>query len=177
MAQQGYITPARDAAAKKTRVRVYSEPVAKTKNPAAYFVDYVTRQLVDRYGSREVYEGGLRVYTSIDMHMQQAAISALKGKLPPSPYAGALVAIDPSNGYIRVMSASTDFKTYTYNLAWQASRQPGSTMKPFALIAAVEQGANPATTFYNSHPLHIYLGPGATPTGTSSPPRSRRAGA
>ena len=36
-------------------------------------------------------------------------------------------------------------------------------MKPFALIAAVEQHANPATTFYNSHPLHIYLGPGAVP--------------
>ena len=162
MAQQGYITPAQDAAAKKTKLRVYAEPVSTTKNPAAYFVNYVTQQLVNRYGAREVYEGGLRVYTSIDMHMQQAAIDALKGHLPAGP-AGALVAIDPNNGFIRVMSSSTDFKTYKFNLASQAPRQPGSTMKPFALIAAVEEGANPAATFYNSHPLHIYLGPGANP--------------
>jgi penicillin-binding protein 1A len=103
------------------------------------------------------------VYTSIDMSMQADAIAALKERLPTSGQAGALVAIDPTNGYIRVMSASTDFKTYKYSLAWQARRQPGSTMKPFALIAAVEQHANPATTYYNSHPLHIYLGPGANP--------------
>jgi penicillin-binding protein 1A len=162
MAQQGYITPAQDAAAKKTKLRVFARPISTTKNPAAYFVDYVTRKLVDRYGARETFEGGLRVYTSIDMRMQLAAISALKSRLPAGP-AGALVAIDPANGFIRVMSASTDFKTYKYSLAWQAPRQPGSTMKPFALIAAVEQGANPASTFYNSHPLHIYLGPGAVP--------------
>ena len=163
MAQQGYITPAQDAAAKAVKLRVFSQPVSKTKDPAAYFVDYVTRKLVDRYGSRETYEGGLRVYTSIDMRMQQDAISALKAKLPTTGQAGALVAIDPANGYIRVMSASTDYKTYKYNLAWQAPRQPGSTMKPFALLAAVEEGANPATTYYNSHPLHIYLGAGANP--------------
>ncbi len=36
-------------------------------------------------------------------------------------------------------------------------------MKPFALLAAVEDGANPATTYYDSEPLHIYLGPGAVP--------------
>ena len=162
MAQQGYITATQDAAAKKTRLRVYAQPASTTKDPAAYFVDYVTRQLVDKYGAREVFEGGLRVYTSIDMHMQHDAIGALKGGLPSGP-AGALVAIDPNTGFIRVMSASTDFKTYKFNLAWQAGRQPGSTMKPFALIAAIEEGANPATTYYDSHPLHIYLGPGANP--------------
>ncbi len=162
MAQQGYITPAQDAAAKATKLRVFARPLATTNNPAAYFTDYVERQLVNKYGARETFEGGLRVYTSLDMRMQTAAISALKGRLPAGP-AGALVAIDPANGYIRAMTASTDFKHYKYNLAWEASRQPGSTMKPFALIAAVEQGANPATTFYNSHPLHIYLGPGANP--------------
>jgi penicillin-binding protein 1A len=162
MAQQGYITAVQDAAAKKTKLRVYARPVATTKGPAAYFVDYVTRQLVDRFGAREVFEGGLHVYTTIDMRMQQHAIDALKAHLPGGP-AGALVAVDPSNGFIRVMTASTDWKTYKFNLAWQAPRQPGSTMKPFALLAAVEEGANPASTFYNSHPLHIYLGPGANP--------------
>ena len=120
MAQQGYITPAQDAAAKATKLRVFAKPVSTTKDPAAYFVDYVTRKLVDRYGARETFEGGLRVYTSIDMRMQADAIAALKAKLPTTGQAGALVAIDPANGFIRAMAASTDYKTYKFNLAWQA---------------------------------------------------------
>ena len=70
------------------------------------------------------------------------------------------MSIDPATGYIRAMVATTDFAKTKFNLAWQAHRQLGSAMKPFALTAAVEQGANPATTFYTSQPLHIYLGPG-----------------
>ena len=61
----------------------------RPSNPAAYFVDYVTRQLVDKYGARETFEGGLRVYTSLDMRMQDAAIAALKAKLPAAATAGA----------------------------------------------------------------------------------------
>ena len=60
-------------------------------------------------------------------------------------------------------SASTDFKKNKFNLAWQADRQPGSAMKPFALIAAVEQGTNPATTYYTSHPPAHHPMPGGNP--------------
>ena len=163
MAEQGYITTAQATAAESKPIEVFSKPLSTTNDPAAYFVDYVTRLLVNRYGARETFEGGLKVYTTIDMNMQHDAIAALKARLPSGGYAGALAAVDPANGFIRAMAASTDYKTYKYNLTWQAMRQPGSTMKPFALLAAVEDGANPASTFYNSHPLHIYLGPGADP--------------
>ena len=162
MLTQGYISPAQAAKAEASKIRVYSRPLATTSTPAAYFVDYVTRLLVNRYGAAETYEGGLKVYTTIDMRMQRAAIAALKAKLPSGGYAGALAAVDPTNGFVRAMASSTDYKTYKWNLTWQAMRQPGSTMKPFALLAAVEQGANPASTFYNSHPLDIPM-PGAAP--------------
>ncbi len=154
MAQQGYITAAQAATAESTPIKVFSKPLSTTSDPAAYFVSYVEGQLVSRYGAREVFEGGLKVYTTIDMRMQHAAIAALKARLP-SQYAGALAAVDPTNGFVRAMAASTDYKTYQWNLTSQAMRQPGSTMKPFALLAAVEEGANPATTYYNSHPLDI----------------------
>jgi penicillin-binding protein 1A len=155
MARQGYITATQAASAESTPIKVFSRPLSTTSDPAAYFVDYVTRQLVNRYGAREVFEGGLQVYTTIDMRMQRKAIAALKARLPSGGYAGALVAIDPGNGFVRAMAASTDYRTYKWNLTWQAMRQPGSTMKPFALLAAVEEGADPATTYYNSHPLDI----------------------
>ena len=178
MAAQGYITPAQGAAAKATKLRVYARPIATTKNPAAYFVDYVTRKLVDRYGARETFEGGLRVYTSLDMHMQNAAS-------PPSRpscqrgYAGALAAVDPANGFIRAMAASTDYRTYKWNLTSQAMRQPGLTMKPFALLAAVEEGADPAVDLLQLAPAAHLPGSRSQPSrpGTSSPPSTPRAAA
>jgi len=133
---------------------VYSEAPPTERGSAAYFIDYVRQQLINRYGSRMVYDGGLRVYTSIDMRMQEKATQALKGTLPPGPD-GSLVSVEPSTGYIRAMTATTDWKDTKYAVAWQSARQPGSAFKVFALAAVVEAGANPATTYYVSHPLHI----------------------
>jgi penicillin-binding protein 1A len=162
MWQQGYITAHQLAVADKAKLGVFKRAPGSVRGPAAYFVDYVTRQLVNRYGVRATFEGGLRVYTTLDMRMQRAGIKALAGTLPAGP-AGALVSIDPVNGFVRAMVATTDFRKTQFDLAWQAHRQLGSAMKPFALTAAVAQGADPATTFYSSHPLHLFLGQGAVP--------------
>jgi penicillin-binding protein 1A len=162
MQRQGYLTAPRAATAEATKLAVFDRPPQPVKGPAAYFVEYVTEQLVKRYGLQTTFEGGLRVTTSLDLRLQRDAIKALKSTLPPGP-AGALVSIDPANGYVRAMVATTDFAKTKFNLAWQAHRQLGSAMKPFALLAAVERGADPATTYYSSQPLHLYLGPGANP--------------
>ena len=161
MASSGYITAEQAAKAKKTKLGVFKEAPNTQKGPAAYFVDYVTRELIKRYGARETFEGGLRVHTTLDFDWQRKAIDSLKGTLPAGPQ-GALVSIDPANGFIRTMSASTDWRKTKFNVTFQAHRQPGSAMKPFALVAVVEQGANPATTYYTSHPLHIPM-PGGNP--------------
>ena len=162
MAKQGYITAAQERTAQKARLHVFRTTPPGVLPAAAYFVDYVEQQLVTRYGARETFEGGLRVTTTLDLRMQQDALKAMKGTLPAGP-AGALVSIDPANGFIRAMVASTDYRTTQFNLAWQAHRQLGSAMKPFALVAAVEAGADPATTYYDSMPLHLFLGAGSVP--------------
>ncbi len=162
MVSQGDISPRRAARASATRLRVHARPPLAERGPAAYFLDYVVQRLVTRYGTRQTFEGGLRVYTTLDMRMQVDAIKAMKGILPAGP-AGALVSIDPATGFIRAMATTSEWRTTKFDLAWQAHRQLGSAMKPFALVAAVEAGANPATTYYTSRPLHIYLGPGSVP--------------
>lgn len=162
MRDQGYISARRCEIASRAPLGVSERPPAAVDRPAGYFVEYVVRELQRRFGADVTYEGGLRVYTSIDMRMQRAAITALKSTLPPGP-AGALVAIDPRNGQIRAMVASTDWRKDKFNLAWQATRQLGSVMKPFALAAAVEMGLDPETTYYVSRPLHIDMGPNADP--------------
>ncbi len=156
MAAQGYITAAQERSALKTKVRVYRSTPPGEAPGTAYFVDYVVQQLVARYGARETFEGGLKVYTTLDRRMQHDALAAMKETLPAGP-AGALVSIDPATGFIRAMTTTLDWTTTKFDLAWQAQRQLGSAMKPFALAAAVEEGANPATTYYTSQPLSIPL--------------------
>jgi len=156
MAAQGYITLAQATAAERTPLHVYRSPESGDSTQAAWFIDYVTAQLVARYGATEVFEGGLRVYTTLDMRLQRDALRAMKETLPSGP-AGALVSIDPRTGFIRAMTTTLDPRKVQFDLAFQAHRQLGSAMKPFALTAAIEQGADPATTYYTSEPLSIPL--------------------
>ena len=128
----------------------------------------MTRVLTKRYGSRQVFEGGLKVYTSIDMAWQRDAIKVLKDTTAPLDFgfkpSAALVAIDPRNGYIRTMVGGLDYKKQKFNLAWQARRQAGSSMKPFVLATGVMQGMNPDSTYYSSQsPIVIPMGYGAEP--------------
>jgi penicillin-binding protein 1A len=133
--------------------------------PAAYFVDYVKDHILSspRFGDtyreryRFLFEGGLRIYTTIDLDTQRAAESAVKGILsqPGDPY-GALTAIDPRTGRIRAMvggrnywAPKADDRYAKVNLATGGStgRQAGSAFKPFALVAALESGIPPSQTY------------------------------
>jgi len=168
MADQGYITQERGDRTKKKALGVYKHPLDPNNSLADYFTDYVTRVLTKRYGSRQVFEGGLRVYTSIDMEWQREAIKVIKSTTGPLDFgfkpSAALVAIDPRNGYIRTMVGGLDYKKQKFNLAWQARRQAGSSMKPFVLATGVMQGMNPDSTYYSSQsPIIIPMGYGAEP--------------
>ena len=123
-----------------------------------YFKEEVRRQLVERFGAERVAEGGLRVYTTIDLAMQKAADEAVAQGLgdiertfPSSRLTAnsveqlqaALVAIDPVSGHVRALVGGRDFLTSSFNRATQARRQPGSAFKPFVYAAALENGYGP----------------------------------
>ena len=129
-----------------------------TRGPAQYFVDYVKQQLVDRYGTRKVFGGGLKVKTTIDLNLQEQARHAIAKVLTmPNGPAAALVALDPRDGRILAMVGGTNYRESQFNLAVQGERQPGSSFKPFALASALEQGISPSTVF-TSKPVSIDLG-------------------
>ncbi len=139
-----------------------------------YFKEQVRRELVDRFGWGRVASGGLRVYTTIDPAMQQAAERALEAGLVtiekrsrykhqtraqflaevggvvkdgvrPPYLQGGVVAMDPRSGEVRVMVGGRTFTESRFNRAVQARRQPGSAFKPFVYAAALESGMTPAT--------------------------------
>ena len=121
-----------------------------------YFKEEVRRQLVERLGAERVTSGGLLVYTTIDMAMQQAAEEAVarglvdiektlskKRVADGDPLQAALIAIEPETGFVRAMVGGRDFTRSPFNRATQARRQPGSAFKPFIYAAAVESGMGP----------------------------------
>jgi len=119
------------------------------------FFDYVESELISKFGFNLVRRGGLRIYTTLDPRMQRAGTEALDAVLTEVGPAGALVAVDPTSGEIKAMASSAEYGRYQYNLATQGKRQPGSTFKTFTLAAAIREGMDPASTFYESKPLDI----------------------
>ncbi len=129
-----------------------------TEGPAQHFVNYVKQQLIDEYGSAEVFGGGLKVTTTIDLGLQEQARKAIsKWLTDPEGPSAALVAIDPRDGAVRAMIGGNNYRKSQFNLAVQGVRQPGSSFKPFVLATALRQGISPATRF-TSTPQSIDLG-------------------
>ncbi len=121
-------------------------PTVETKAP--YFTTWVRQQLVDRYGPRRAFEGGLKVYTSLDEDLQNAAQAAVNQNLAnPAGPSAALVAIDNDTGQVRAMIGGRDYRKAPFNLATQGQRQPGSSFKPFILASALKAGIGPGSVW------------------------------
>jgi penicillin-binding protein 1A len=165
MADQGYLPEAE--LAKWKAVPIPDSPTGTDASKLApYFVELVRIELDSRYGS-DLYEAGLRVYTTLDIDLQQAAqtvmdeawsriertqgyrhrkyADAISEKAPrkgnETPYLqGMFVAMEPQTGDVRALIGGRDFKDSKFNRATQALRQPGSVFKPFVMTAAVAGG-------------------------------------
>ena len=155
MAANRYITQAEAAEAIDAPLKLKRGTRYITRREP-YFFDFVQEQLIERYGIGIVRQGGLRIHTTIRPAVQELARTAITGQLyDPADPSGALVSIDPTNGYIRAMAASGSYQTRNFNLAAEGHRQPGSAFKTMVLTAAIRAGVDPDRTTYVSKPLHI----------------------
>ena len=111
-------------------------------------------QLVARYGRKTVEQGGLRVYTTINLNMQRLARKAISEVLNEhEDPAAAIVTLNPANGDIEAMAESESYEQSQYNLAADGHRQPGSTFKAIDLADALSRGVDPNSTYYTSKTL------------------------
>jgi penicillin-binding protein 1A len=126
-----------------------------TQRREDFFFEYVHELLNARYGREAVAQGGLKVYTTINLNMQRLARKAIAEVLnEPEDPASAIVTIDPNNGDIEAMAESESYEKSQYNLAADGHRQPGSTFKAIVLADALTKGVDPNTTIYDSHKLN-----------------------
>jgi 1A family penicillin-binding protein len=130
----------------------------------SYFLDAVMKSLEETYSPEVVYHGGLRVYTTLDVGMQQRAETALQqgiaqlesqmdmrrrstetGLEADNGLQGALVAVEVNTGAVKALVGGRDFFQTPYNRALQDNRQPGSGFKPFLYYGVLEKlGKTPA---------------------------------
>ena len=164
MADQGFLTDS-EARQWQDHPLPATEPEGTVTSVAPYFEEWVRQILDSRFGD-QIYSGGFRVYTTLDVEMQQAAREAMEvgwatveadtinfthpryaefdtvASFPgQTPYLqGAFVALDPETGHVKALIGGRDFRQSKFDRARLAERQAGSGFKPFVYTAAITTG-------------------------------------
>lgn len=170
MYELGWIDQATYEKATQERPKVYNDTLSKNSGP--YIIDEVMRQLGDAFP--DIRSGGYKIYTTIDMRLQEAGYKALQsgrdeilkraqeaGDLDENMQRqlnGALISLNPHTGEILAMVGGYDYALSPYNRVTQAKRQPGSAFKPFIYQVALDSGMSPSSLVPDIARTYTYAG-------------------
>ena len=166
MLDKDIITPAEYGEAVNSEIELYYSKVNKSADD--YFVEHIRKQLEKKYGTTQLFAGGLKIYTTLDIELQQYADSILNynltkfenknnykvkfGDFPADTtdivteyVQGGVFSIEPESGYVRVMIGGRNFNHSKLNRMVQCYRPPGSSFKPIVYTTALQNGYTPAT--------------------------------
>lgn len=133
---------------KKSKKRSYNTPD---------FTDIVEKKLFKLFTENQIYEEGLKIYTTLDIGMQKAAKATFEDYGPlkeKEGLNGGLVTIEADTGYVRAVIGGKNFKSGDFNRAVYAKRQPGSSFKPFVYFTALRLGY-PMNTVVEDTPIEF----------------------
>jgi 1A family penicillin-binding protein len=154
MEEQGYITEEQANYAKEFEIK-FKKPGTNIKAP--HFVMYIKEILSEKYGEKMLEQGGLKIYTTLDLYKQEIAEKIIeehgeKNSENFNASNAALLSIDPKTGQILTMVGSRDY--FNDEIDGQVNittsiRQPGSSMKPLVYASAFTKGFTPDSIFYD----------------------------
>ena len=151
----GFITTEEFEAAQAEEVAFETEIVSGIKAP--HFVMYIREILAEKFGEEALAEKGYKVITTLDWELQKAAEEIVAEKVAINTEShnasnAGMVAVDPKTGDLLVMVGSKDYFAEdidgNFNVAL-ASRQPGSSIKPFVYATAFTKGYLPQTILFD----------------------------
>ena len=173
--QDGYISKAAyDSAVTEP---MHPREIFVESNDAPYFVDYVKKELAERYPPRSADRRG-----SAHLHLARRARgearregdrattsptskrsipSSLRREEKKDRLEECLVALEPQSGKIRAMVGGRDYRASQFNRITQSKRQPGSAFKPVTYLAAFDETldgrsrAFSADHLYRRHAVHL----------------------
>ena len=151
MLEEGWITKEEAAAAKMPTIAPRTTG-GSLSGPKGYIIDAVQKELSKLgFTQEQLMVGGYVIKTTLEQKAQTAAVDAVNKLTPsnaPADLHIGLVAIRPGTGEVIAMYGGKDYVVRQLNDATQSIALAGSTFKPFALIAGLEQGI-PLTSMWN----------------------------
>ena len=151
MIEAGWLTE-KDAAKMKVPTIAPRSTSGQLSGPKGHIIEAVQKELAKLgFSQDQLLVGGLVIKTTLDQKAQQSAVDAVNKFYPsnaPKDLRIGLVAIRPGTGEILALYGGRDYLERQLNDATQSITQAGSTFKPFALVAALEQGI-PLTSMWN----------------------------
>ncbi len=161
MVTQGFITQQERDAAEFPKTKAIKRSTTNTSD-IGFITQEVRRELKSKLDltDADIDRGGFKIVTTIDKDAQAGAVAAVDKQMPTGPegkdlHVG-LVAIKPGDGAIRAMYGGPKYgeKGSFYNSATQSAMQAGSTMKPFTMVAALEEGIPLSTKYSGASPFY-----------------------
>ncbi|MCH2061399.1 MAG: PBP1A family penicillin-binding protein [Verrucomicrobiales bacterium] len=169
MLARGIISREQHRLAKAETVTVLTQPPARRKRENSYALDAIRQDLQNALSDSNAEDGGLKIYTTIDLRLQRHAEAALERRLKaiesqpsyrhptrsdfqkngakgtPGYLQGAMVLLDNSTGGTLAILGGRDIDHSQFNRATAARRQVGSAFKPFVYAAALDRGMMPGS--------------------------------
>jgi len=155
MVESGYITESEAKEAEAFPLKI-TAPENKNITIAPYIAEYIRQYIQAAYGTEQLYGEGLKVYTPVNLLMQDAAQRAVEAGLKDFEkrqgykkgqprVQGALVALEPQTGSVKALIGGMHFLENQFNRVMQARRQPGSAFKPIVYAAALDKAYTTAS--------------------------------
>ena len=151
MVESGWLTK-EEAAKMKMPAIAPRATSGQLSGPKGHIIEAVQKELAKLgFDQEQLLVGGLVIKTTLDQKAQQSAVDAVNKFYPkdaPADLRIGLIAIRPGTGEVLAMYGGRDYLERQLNDGTQSIAQAGSTFKPFALVAALEQGI-PLTSMWN----------------------------
>jgi penicillin-binding protein 1A len=173
MSRLGWVSEIEAEQAMALPIELHLKPATQPRAP--FFVRYLTNRILEdkRFGTtrearaQTLFQGGLKIYTTVDPRLQRAGAKAVHKQLPlPKDPESAIATVDARTGAIKALVSSVSFQKSQVNLATGeggTGRQSGSAFKPFTLVAAFEQGIPQMKVYNGASGQTVDCGPGNAP--------------
>jgi penicillin-binding protein 1A len=179
MQRYGDITPSKEATAASQPLGVHpGRPPGTTDGSKSYFVYWVTQQLLDmsnhQYDSAlgttlaqrqaALASGGLRIYTTYDPQWQKIAKQVAQTHVTQPGLDVGIATVNTRTGAVTTLLSGQNYASQQMDLVttqkdpnggYMGVRQPGSSFKPYTLVAAIDQGISPNQTFATNSPMYL----------------------
>lgn len=153
MVQNGYITEEVYDGLFQEPIVIYGKSSQENLDMLLYYQDAVMQELrsIKTIPEELIQNGGIKVYTYLDLNAQKVLEKNILNYLGDSELQSASVVVNPKTGGIIALSGGINYSKSQYNRATVATRQVGSTMKPFLYYGALEEGMTSSSTFNSQY--------------------------